>query len=97
MSSLLVLIYCAGGIYAIFASGRWELLNLPLLAWFIVFLICAVLMFGSMFLALGSACTTINDAQSLLQQLLAGLVAAEDDNGASVHGWGSWGGRVCGS
>jgi ABC-2 type transport system permease protein len=76
VSSLLVLIYCAGGIYAIFASGRWELLNLPLLAWFVVFLICAVLMFGSMFLALGSACTTINDAQSLLQPAMTLLLLA---------------------
>jgi ABC-2 type transport system permease protein len=43
------------------------LLNPALMAWFILFLICAALMYGSMFLALGSACSSISDAQSLLQ------------------------------
>jgi len=64
---LLVLVYFAGALFFVFESGRWDLLNPALMAWFVVFLICAALMFGAIFLALGSACATISDAQSLLQ------------------------------
>lgn len=64
---LLVLVYFAGATFFVFQSGRWDLLNPALMAWFVVFLICAALMFGAIFLALGSACATISDAQSLLQ------------------------------
>ena len=64
---LLVLVYFSGATFAVFESGRWNLLNPALMAWFVVFLMCAALMFGSIFLALGSACSTISDAQSLLQ------------------------------
>jgi ABC-2 type transport system permease protein len=67
VSVLLALIYFAGATFAVFQSGRWELLHPALMAWFIVFLMCAALMFGAIFLALGSACASISDAQSLLQ------------------------------
>jgi len=76
VSVLLVLLYCAGGVYAIFWSGRWDLLDPALAAWFVVFLVCATLMYGAMFLALGSACTSINDAQSLLQPAMTLLLLA---------------------
>lgn len=64
---LLTLVYFAGATFFVFQSGRWDLLNPALMAWFVVFLLCAALMFGAIFLALGSACATISDAQSLLQ------------------------------
>jgi ABC-2 type transport system permease protein len=67
VSVLLALVYFAGATFAVFQTGRWDLLNPSLMAWFIVFLICAALMYGAMFLALGSACSSISDAQSLLQ------------------------------
>ena len=67
VSMLLASIYLAGGIFAIFQSGRWELLRWDLFAWFFLFLICAVLMYGSIFLALGSACSDLKDAQSMMQ------------------------------
>jgi len=67
VSVLLAMIYFAGGIFAIFQSGRWELLRFDLFAWFFLFLVCAVLMYGSIFLALGSACSDLKDAQSMMQ------------------------------
>ena len=67
VSLLLASIYIAGGVFAIFQSGRWELLRWDLFAWFFLFLICAVLMYGSIFLALGSACSDLKDAQSMMQ------------------------------
>ena len=67
VSVLLAAIYFAGGVFAIFQSGRWDLLRWDLFAWFFLFLVCAVLMYGSIFLALGSACSDLKDAQSMMQ------------------------------
>ena len=67
VSVLLALVYFAGAVFALFQTGRLDVLNPGLMAWFLVFLVCAALMYGSLFLALGSACSSISDAQSLLQ------------------------------
>lgn len=67
VSVLLASIYFGGGIFAIFQSGRWDLLRWDLFGWFFLFLVCAVLMYGSIFLALGSACSDLKDAQSMMQ------------------------------
>lgn len=67
VSLLLASIYFAGGVFAIVQSARWDLLRFDLFAWFFLFLICAVLMYGSIFLALGSACSDLKDAQSMMQ------------------------------
>jgi len=67
VSLLLATIYFLGGTYAILQSGRWELFQPALIGWFYLFLICAVLMYGSIFLALGSACSDLKDAQSMMQ------------------------------
>ena len=64
---LLTAVYFAGGTYAVVSMGRPDLLNPTLMAWFVLFVICASLMFGSIFLALGSACSDLKDAQSMLQ------------------------------
>jgi ABC-2 type transport system permease protein len=67
VSVLLALVYFAGATFAVFQTGRPDLLHPGLMVWFLVFLICAALMYGALFLALGSACSSISDAQSLLQ------------------------------
>jgi ABC-2 type transport system permease protein len=67
---LLALVYFLGaGYYAIYA-GHTELVQPALMAWFVLFLVCCVLMFGSMFLAIGSACSDIKDAQSMMQPVM---------------------------
>ncbi len=67
VSILLALVYFAGATFAVAQTGRWDLLDPALIAWFFLFLVCAALMYGALFLALGSACSSISDAQSLLQ------------------------------
>jgi ABC-2 type transport system permease protein len=67
VSVLLALVYFAGATFAILQIGRPDLLRPGLMAWFLLFLISAALMYGALFLALGSACSSISDAQSLLQ------------------------------
>jgi ABC-2 type transport system permease protein len=64
---LLTLVYFSGGMYALLSSGRWDLFNPALIGWFVVFVVCAALLYGSLFLALGSACSDLKDAQSMMQ------------------------------
>jgi len=45
-----------------------------LLAWFVVFLLCAVLMFGSVFVAIGAACSDLKDSQSMMQPVMVFLL-----------------------
>jgi ABC-2 type transport system permease protein len=67
VSVVLALIYLGGGIYFAFATGEWALVQLNLVPWFVVFLLCAVLIFGSVFLSIGAACSDLKDAQSMMQ------------------------------
>lgn len=73
---LLAFVYFAGGLYALMSSGRLDLLNPVLLAWFLVFLVCASLLYGSIFLALGSACSDLKDAQSMMQPAMVLIMLA---------------------
>jgi len=67
---LLALVYFLGAGYYMIYAGRTELVQPALMGWFLLFLICCVLMFGSMFLAIGSACSDIKDAQSMMQPVM---------------------------
>jgi ABC-2 type transport system permease protein len=73
---LLALVYFTGGMYMVFEMGRFDLINIALVAWFLLFLVCAALTYGSIFLALGSACSDLRDAQSLLQPAMILVVLA---------------------
>ncbi len=76
VSLLLTSVYLLGGLYLVFSSGRWDLLDPGLIAWFIVFMVCASLLFGSIFLALGSACSDLKDAQSMMQPAMILIMLA---------------------
>jgi ABC-2 type transport system permease protein len=73
---LLAFVYFAGGLYALMSTGRLDLLNPALLAWFLVFMVCAALLYGSIFLALGSACSDLKDAQSMMQPAMVLILLA---------------------
>jgi ABC-2 type transport system permease protein len=76
VSLLLALVYFGGGVYAVTSLGRFDLIDPWALGWFVVFMICASLMFGSIFLALGSACSDLKDAQSMLQPAMVLVLMA---------------------
>jgi ABC-2 type transport system permease protein len=76
VSLLLTSVYLLGGFYLVFSSGRWDLLDPGLIAWFLVFMVCASLLFGSIFLALGSACSDLKDAQSMMQPAMILILLA---------------------
>jgi len=61
-----VAIYAAGG-FALAAYNGWmNLVPLNVIPWFVVFQVLAVLLFGSLFMAVGAAVTTPKEAQSML-------------------------------
>ena len=76
VSLLLALVYFLGGIYAVVQLGRPDLINPVIIGWFLLFLVCASLMFGSIFLALGSACSDLKDAQSMMQPAMILILLA---------------------
>ncbi|GMV23064.1 MAG: ABC transporter permease [Acidimicrobiia bacterium] len=76
VSLLLTTVYLTGGFYVVFTTQRWDLLDVSIIAWFIVFMICAALLYGSVFLALGSACSDLKDAQSMMQPAMILIMLA---------------------
>jgi len=76
VSLLLTLVYLVGGIYALLSFGRLDLIDPVLIGWFLVFMICAALMFGSIFLAIGSACSDLKDSQSMVQPAMMLIILA---------------------
>jgi ABC-2 type transport system permease protein len=59
-------VYLVGGWYAAHHYGLDEYLPPSLMVWFVVFQTLAVLMFGSLFSAVGAACTDMKETQSLM-------------------------------
>jgi ABC-2 type transport system permease protein len=62
----LAAVYLAGGYWAAHHFGFAEHLPPELLLWFLLFQILAVLMFGSLFIAVGAACTDTKEAQTMM-------------------------------
>jgi len=76
LSVVLAVIYLIGGIYALVSFGRPDLIDPSLIAWFLLFLVLAALMFGSIFLAVGSACSNLKDSQSMMQPAMMLVMVA---------------------
>ncbi len=66
VSVTLSLVYLAGAAVTAQRWGYLDAIEPRLVAWFIGFLLLSVLTFGSIFIALGSACSDLRDAQSLM-------------------------------
>lgn len=76
VSMVLALVYFLGGIYAVISFGRADLIDPFTIAWFLLFMVCAALLFGSIFLAIGSACSNLKDSQSMVQPAMMLLLLA---------------------
>ena len=66
VSSTLAAIYLSGVAYSVHHFGVSRLIPLSAYGWFFLMMIFALLMYGSLFGALGSACSELRDAQSLM-------------------------------
>jgi ABC-2 type transport system permease protein len=65
-SFTLILVYLGGAYWAAHQANMTEYLPLHVIAWFIVFQFLSVLMYGSLYIAIGAACTDTKEMQSLL-------------------------------
>jgi len=66
VSLTLVGVYLVGGYFVADHFGYADIVPFHLMGWFVVFQTLAILMFGSMFLAAGSCCNDLREAQNLV-------------------------------
>jgi len=66
VSLTMVSVYLAGGYYALRCAGYADLFPAHLIVWFFVYMSLAVLMYGSLFSAIGAAVTDMKEAQSAM-------------------------------
>ena len=66
VSALMTVVYLTGGGWAANRWGYLDVLDPWMVAWFVVFLLLSVLMYGSFFIAIGAACSDLKDAQNLM-------------------------------
>lgn len=66
VSLTMTAIYLAGIFWAVHHYGYGEFLSADIIAWFLVFQVLALFMFGSLYAAVGAACSDIKEAQSML-------------------------------
>jgi ABC-2 type transport system permease protein len=71
VSILLSAIYVAGGLMgAHYWGGYASAVTASLLGWFFVFLVLSILMFGSVFIAVGAACSDLKDSQGMMTPVM---------------------------
>jgi ABC-type Na+ efflux pump permease subunit len=66
----LVAVYMTGLYWLASYFGYADVLPVELVVWFIIYLVLAVLMYGSLFIAVGAACTEIKETQTLLMPIM---------------------------
>ena len=69
-------VYVLGGVITLRLLGLNEYIPYEILPWFFAFLMLAILMYGSIYAALGSACSNAKDAQSLTFPAMLPLIIA---------------------
>lgn len=63
-------VYLGGGCFLMSYFGYADLLPLAVLAWYVPMLLLALLIFGSLFIAVGAAAADIKDTQTLLMPIM---------------------------
>ena len=71
VSTLLAAIYISGGLaVAQYWGGYASAVTPAILLWFLLFLIMSIFIFGSLFVAIGAACTDLKDSQSMMTPVM---------------------------
>ena len=73
VSLLLVSVYAISAVSAAARLGLASAIPLSLIGWFVCFLLLALLLYGAAFVAIGSACTDVKDAQNLMLPIMLPL------------------------
>ena len=74
LSLTLSLIYLAAAGFALWKYGVSDLIPGSHYIWFLVFQLLALLIYGSIFSAVGAACTEIRDAQNMMFPAMLGML-----------------------
>jgi ABC-type Na+ efflux pump permease subunit len=70
-SLLLSLIYIAGGlVVAQYWGGYASAVTPSIVAWFLLFLVMALVIFGALFVAIGAACNDLKDSQNMMTPVM---------------------------
>lgn len=75
VSLTMAVVYLAGAFFAVHRSGYGALFPSHLVWWFVVFQALAILMFGSLFIAIGAAVSDQREAQSLVMPVTIPMIA----------------------
>jgi ABC-2 type transport system permease protein len=70
VSVVLSLVYMVVGMVAASYWGYGNALPPSIAAWFVIYLIMAILMFGAVFMAIGAACSDLKDAQGMMTPIM---------------------------
>jgi ABC-2 type transport system permease protein len=87
-------VYLGGAYWAANHYGVAETLPVPILTWFVIFQVLAILMYGSIYLAVGAASSDTKETQTLMMPIILVICipmfilhnALEDPNSAMVMG-----------
>ena len=70
IAMLLAALYVGGGFAVAAYHGYADVVSPGLIAALVLFLILAILLYGSLYMAVGSACSELKDAQSLMMPVM---------------------------
>lgn len=70
VSLVLAVVYIAGGLIVANYWGYADAVSPAILGWFLVYLTMAVFLFGSIFIAIGAACTDLKDSQNMMTPVM---------------------------
>lgn len=70
VSLTMATVYLVGGYFVAYKFGVSDMLTIGLLIWFTIFLILALLIFGSLFIAIGAAAGDVKDTQMLMMPVM---------------------------
>ena len=71
---LLSVVYVGGTLFAVNYYGFGEYIPLSLLLWFMFYLVLAVIMYGSLFSAIGAACSDMKEPQALMLPVMTPII-----------------------
>lgn len=69
-----VALYLAGGVWMLNHMGYGHMLRNEIVVWFLVYQMMGMLMFGSIFVAIGASCNELKEAQNYLMPVMLVLV-----------------------
>jgi ABC-2 type transport system permease protein len=66
VSLVMMVVYLTGAAWTVREWGYLDAIDVTLVLWFVLFLVMAMLTYGAIFIAIGSACSDLHDAQHMM-------------------------------